>query len=100
MKYEDANIFTFNSYKPKREPVSVNSEMEAGMEDGMEENAGLKESPDELRKESPDELSPENRNMGEIAMGEIAMGEIAMDEIANSLDLEGASELVTSLLCP
>ncbi|NLN44095.1 MAG: ATP-binding protein [Methanosarcina sp.] len=86
MKYEDTNIFTFNSYKPKREPVSVNSEMEAGMKEGMEENAGSKESLDEIRKESPDELCPENRNMGEIAM----------DEIENSLDLEGASELVTS----
>ena len=76
MKYEDVDIFTFNSYKPKRGPVSVNSEMEAG----MEENAGSKESPDELRKESPDKLSPEDGNMG---------------EIANALDLEGASDLAT-----
>ena len=49
MKYEDADILAFDSYKPKKEPVPVNS--------GMEENAGLKE--------SPDKISPEYRNMGE-----------------------------------
>lgn len=83
MKYENVDIFTFNSKKPKKEPTPVNS--------GTEENAGSKEIPAELRKESlaeprkespdeprkeslaeprkesPDEISPENRNMSKTA---------------------------------
>ncbi|AKB82487.1 Bipolar DNA helicase [Methanosarcina barkeri 3] len=86
MKYENVDIFTFNSCKPKKEQSPVGS--------GTEENAGSKESPAEVIKEnlaelgndSPDEISPENRNMS---------------KIANSI--EGApdpvtSDLITSIL--
>ena len=51
MKYENTDIFTFNSYKPKKEPVPVNSI--------TEENAGSKE--------SPDGINPEDRDLGETA---------------------------------
>jgi DNA helicase HerA-like ATPase len=51
MKYENTDIFTFNSYKPKKEPVPVNSR--------TEENAGSKE--------NPDGINPEDRDLGETA---------------------------------
>src|SRR5574344_1972257 len=52
MKYENVDIFTFNSYKPKKESTPVNS--------GTEENAGSRESPAELRNESLAESRNEN----------------------------------------
>ncbi len=69
MKYENTDIFTFNSYKPKKEPTPVNS--------GTEENAGSKE--------SPEEVSAEGSNA---------------EKIVNSLDLEDVSDLVTHVLTP
>jgi len=79
MKRENADILTFDSYRPKKEPVPANS--------GMEENAGLKE--------SPEEISAKGSNMGENNTGENNMG-----EITNSLDLEGDSDLDTPMLTP
>ncbi|WP_292371845.1 ATP-binding protein [Methanosarcina sp. UBA411] len=46
MKYEDVDIFTFNSYKPKQNPVPVDS--------GTEETPSSKESPDEISTEGSD----------------------------------------------
>jgi len=51
MKYENTNIFTFNSYKPKKESAPASS--------GMEENADLKE--------NHGEINLEDQNAGETA---------------------------------
>ncbi len=112
MKYENVDIFTFNSKKPKKEPAPVNS--------GTEENAGSKEIPAELRKESlaesrkeslaeprkeslaeprkeslaeprkesPDEINPENKNMSKTA-----------DSVEDVPDLV-TSHQATSILTP
>ncbi|HPS89436.1 MAG TPA: ATPase, partial [Methanosarcina vacuolata] len=104
MKYENVDIFTFNSFKPKKESAPANS--------GSEENAGSKESPAELRNESLaysknenldesrneipaeprnenlDEINPENRNISKTA-----------NSVEDAPDLVTSNQ-VTSILTP
>jgi len=96
MKYENVDIFTFNSHKPKKEPAPANS--------GTEEKCRFKEIPDEIRKESLAEIrkeslaeprkeslaeiSPENKNTSKTA-----------DSVEDAPDLV-ASNQVTYILTP
>ena len=58
MKYENVDIFTFNSYKSKKESVSDDSE--------TEKNASPKDDLGEVRTETPYKTSHEDQNMEEI----------------------------------
>ena len=82
MKYENTDIFTFNSYKPKKESIPASS--------GMEENAGLKE--------SHGEINPEDQNMGETANSIKDISDLATSALTPDTDEELQAPLSDTLL--